>query len=426
MSFAQRHPEGQHAVVTGLPDFSPMMCFLAAFTVAIPLEPQARLTLFDGIAGLLAVFGWRQTERLFSGLLLALVVSLAVMAASTYVHGSGVIALVGRSYSSIALFVEVVGYYILASRTNETGRAALIFGAMLGICAHYFYPNDLRVVDNPVKFLIGIPFGVGVVAIYALLSKGRRVPVMPAVGLMMVYGIFSFLIGSRSVGGVFFAAALVLVLLPHIPLPKNYTRLAPLIMVVFGVGLYAFAELYSFLAIRGLFGDTAANIAIFQDSFGSILIGGRPEIVVNLIGIRESPLLGVGINNYPAIYLYDMINLRVYSEDSVLDIDNILYHSAIFATAFESGILSATFWVVALYRALFAMPLLRDMPVGQRVCVLPLLLVTAWHLLYSPPISYNRFVMAVGLAFAYYIFADWKRRNDGAVYQAPASAWRLD
>lgn len=401
-------------------------CLLAALTIAVPLDNQARLTLFDLVATAILVTGWRQTRSLFSGFALALAISLGAMTASVYWHESGLLALLGRSYSSILLFVEVLGMYLLASRTTETGRAALVLGTMLGICAHYFYPNDLRILDNPIKFLLGIPLGAGVMAAYALLAKGRQVSAVPAAGLMVAYSLFCFLVGSRSVGGVFFAAGLCLMLLPYISVGKRYGYFAPVMMVAFGVGLYGFAELYTYFAIQGFFGNTAANIASFQSSFGSILIGGRPEIIVNLMGIGDSPFTGVGIGNYPSIYLYEMIRLSVYSESSVLELDNVLYHSAIFATAFESGIPSAIFWVMALYRALFAIPLLRTMPVGQRAYVLPLLLVTAWHLLYSPPISYNRFVMAVGLAFAFHIYAEWRRglRNE-AVEAHPETAHRL-
>src|SRR5690606_30899804 len=123
-----------------------------------------------------------------------------------------------------------------------------------------------------------------------------------------------------------------------------------------------------------------------------ILLGGRPEIIVNLIGIRESPLWGVGILNYPTIYLYDMINLSVYSEDDVLDLENILYHSALFATAFESGLVAAAFWGVLLYRTAFVVPLLAGLEETFRAYVAPLVIITIWHILYSPPIPYNRFI----------------------------------
>lgn len=425
MSVVKPHARQDVGLSDGDKPIHASICLLAAMTIAVPLDNQARLTLFDIVASALLVTGWRQTRGLFSGFALALAISLAAMAASVYWHESGLLAFLGRSYSSILLFVEVMGMYILASRTTETGRAALVLGAMLGISAHYFYPNDLRILDNPIKFLLGIPLGTAAMAGYALLAQDRQVSALPAASLMVAYSLFCFLAGSRSIGGVFFAAGMCLMLLPYIRVGKRYGYLAPIMMVAFGIGLYSFAELYTFFALKGFFGNTAANIAAFQSSFGSTLVGGRPEIIVNLIGIGDSPIFGVGIGNYPTIYLYEMIRLSVYSESTVLELDNILYHSAIFATAFESGIPSALFWAMAFYLALFAIPLLRTMPVGQRAYVLPLLLVTGWHLLYSPPISYNRFVMAPGLAFAFYAYAAWLRERRGELVAAPQDTANL-
>ena len=415
----------QDEPATGMGDRSiaPILCFLAGLTVLLPVAPLARVTLFDLVAAGLLVGYWSSVSTMLRGTVALLTVSIAAMLFSAYVNGSGMAAFVGRAYSPVLLMLEIAGYAILIRNTSDTGRMALVVGAMLGICCHFFYPNEERVLTNPIKFLIGIPLGVGVVAAYALAWHNRKPSVGFVVLLMISYAVMCFLVGSRSVGGVYFVSALLLSVIGRVRMPANYASFAPMMIVIAGLLGYGFTELYTFLAIKGFFGNQAAGIAVFQSSFGSILLGGRPEIIVNFSGIRDAPLLGVGIGNYPSVYLYEMLSLSVYSSDDVFDIQNILYHSSLFATAFESGIIAALFWAFLLYRAVFVIPLMSILPVGIRALVLPLTLISVWNILYSPPIPYNRFIMGISLAFIFHLYSHWKqeRTNDARLATSPPS-----
>lgn len=390
-------------------EFSPALCFVLGLSIAIPIAPEARLTLFDAVATFLVLHRWRMVQTLFSRTFLLLTVSLIAMAASAYLNGSDLRPLVGRAYQPIALLVEAIAYCILILGTDDKGRSSLILGVMLGICSHYFYPNDLRILEEPIKFLVGIPLGAGLLALYSLAVPRGSASIPLVISLMLGYSLFCFIAGSRSIGGVYFASAIAVAILGFIKPPKNYSKFAPLTILAACLVGYSLTELYTFLAVGGFFGDRAAGIAAFQSSFGSILLGGRPEILINLVGIKDSPLFGVGILNYPSIYLYEMINLSVYAREDVLDFENVLYHSVVFATAFESGLIAASFWIYLLYRSAFVIPLLGRMTVGARAFSLPLIIVAIWHLLYSPPIPYNRFVMAIGIALVFYLHIDWKR-----------------
>ncbi len=403
--------QDEPAMGMGDRSIAPILCFLAGLTVFLPVAPLARVTLFDLVAAGLLVGYWSSVSTLLRGTVALMTVSIAAMLLSAYVNGSGMAVFVGRAYSPVLLMLEIAGYAILIRNTSDTGRMALVVGAMLGICCHYFYPNEERVLTNPIKFLIGIPLGVGVVAAYALAWRNRKASIGVVVLLMIGYAGMCFLVGSRSVGGVYFASALLLAIIGRVRMPANYASFAPLMLVIAGLLGYGFTELYTLLAIKGFFGDRAAGIAAFQSSFGSILLGGRPEIIVNFSGIRDAPFLGVGIGNYPSIYLYEMINLSVYSSDEVFDIQNILYHSSLFATAFESGIVAALFWAFLLYRAVFVIPLMSIMPIGIRAFVLPLTLISVWNILYSPPIPYNRFIMGISLAFVFHLYSQWKQER---------------
>ncbi len=397
------------AIVETDGDISPILCFFLALSIMVPVAPEARLTGFDAVAGFLILHYWRLVRTLFRPAMILLLVSLAAMTTSAYLNGSETRALIGRGYQSAALLLEVMGFFVLISATNDKGRAAAVFGAMAGICCHYFYPSDLRILEEPIKFLVGVPLGAGLLALYAVVIQRASASSVLIVTLMIAYALFCFMAGSRSIGGVYFASAIMVAIVGFVRVPTSYAKFAPLAIVAIALAGYGVTELYTFLAIKGFFGERAAGIAAFQSSFGSIILGGRPEIIINLSGIWDAPLFGVGILNYPSIYIYEMIRLSVYSENSILDLSNILYHSALFGTAFESGLIASSFWIFMLYRALFAMPLLANMKIHQRAFIAPLLLMTAWHILYSPPIPYNRFVMAAGLAFSFFIYDEWKR-----------------
>lgn len=412
--------ENPTGMTTGMNDraISPILCFLAGLTVLLPVAPQARVTLFDLVATGLVAGYWLSISKPVRNTGIVLLVSLAAMLLSARVNGSGMVAFLGRAYSPILLMLEIGAYAILIRRTSDTGRMALVVGTMLGICCHYFYPNDERVLTDPIKFLLGIPLGVGVIATYSLIWRHHTASIGFVVLLMIGYALICFLVGSRSVGGVYFVSALLLAVIGRVRVPTHYAKFAPLMLAIAGLLGYGFTELYTFLAIQGFFGSRAAGIAAFQSSFGSILLGGRPEIIVNFSGIRDAPLLGVGIGNYPSIYLYEMLNLSVYSSDDVFDIQNILYHSSLFATAFESGIVAALFWAVLLYRAVFVVPLMSILPAGIRAFVLPLTLISVWNILYSPPIPYNRFVIGISLAFVFHLYSQWKQGRTSPTHLA--------
>lgn len=397
---------------TGPEDITAGACFLFGISIALPIAPEARLTMFDGIALLLIFRNWRMVMAIFKPAIIVLIISALAMGLSAYLNASEIRALAGREYQSIFLLIETMGYGILIGRTNDKGRSALALGVAVGICSYYFHPSDARVLNEPIKFLLGIPLGVSLLALYALVQPRASASVPLVVGLIIVYALFCFLVGSRSIGGVFFVSALIVLGIRWIAIPRNYKIIAPVVIIVAALSIYGLTELYTTLAIHGVFGARAAAIAAFQSSYGSILLGGRPEIIINVSGIRDAPFFGVGILNYPSLYLYEMINLSVYSKDEVLDLDNILYHSALFATAFESGIIAAAIWGFLLYVALIAVPLLKNVATGYRAFVAPLLLITIWHILYSPPIPYNRFVMGIGLGFAFLLYVEWKRTRD--------------
>lgn len=354
---------------------------------------------------------WPIAKPVFRGAALVLAISLAMMTVSVYMNESGLRALVGRAYSMVMLLLEVAGYYILIRQSDNKGRTTLVLGVMIGVCCHYFYPNDLRVLDEPIKFLLGIPLGVGLLALYALAVPRGSASVALLVVPMLAYALFCFLVGSRSNGGVFFVSAMLVAVVPLVPTPRAYGKYAPFMILIAGIAGYAVTELYTYLALQGYFGFRAANVAAFQSSFGSILLGGRPETIINMQGIKDAPVLGVGIENYPSIYIHEMVNLAAYDAESVLSIDGVLYHSALFATAFETGIVSALFWGAMLYITLFAIPLTKALSPSFRAAVMPLLMITVWHILYSPPIPYNRFMIGLGLAIAFFLFFEWKQRS---------------
>ena len=88
-----------------------------------------------------------------------------------FLWGAKILSYMVYVYLILVEIILVIGFFLLLWHTDDRGRSAATFGAMAGMCCHYFYPSDLRVITEPIKFLLGIPLGVGLLALYALTVK---------------------------------------------------------------------------------------------------------------------------------------------------------------------------------------------------------------------------------------------------------------
>jgi len=382
-------------------------------SVLVPIAPQSRLALLDvcclGVLAIRLPSLWRVREVRTTAALLVLYSTL--LAASALLHGLPLSNLIRRDYGAVFLVVEAFGIYALLREGGFLRQALLIVALTIGISFHYFYPTDERVLEQPIKFLLGIPLGVFIAVSAAILAGrsplGRQVSTL----LLVAYALMCLLSGDRSVGAMFFLTAVLIHLKLGFVNTRRYKLWYPLVLVgglVLAIGL---SELYASLAISGAFGESAARIASYQKQlFGSLLLGGRPEVMINLLAISDSPFIGHGPLAQTPKYLDAFALLGIYEESYINEDEQVLYHSMLFTAGHEAGIFAAMFWAYLLHKLTFSIPVVIQL--GRRIApaVLPFLFCGIWNILFSPLNSYARWQVAIGVALAFF-WVEMHRRS---------------
>lgn len=388
-----------------MPRLSNHTLIVASFVAfSIPVAPEARFILFDIFAILICISHSRLLahSNQVKIIVLFFLCYQAVMLVSTVAHGLPITNFVRRSYAVTFLLIEALALYRLLAISNERRLLALILGVMLGVCMHYFYPSDDRIYDLPLKFLLGIPIGVILVVTVNIVSYRQTSGKLMLSIVVFAYSLFLMLAGSRANGGFFFVAALLVWLKFDILSNQEYGKKFLAILPLGLIGVYLLSELYTYATIKGIFGETAQGIAIFQSSFGNILLGGRPEIIVNVTAFLDSPLIGHGPIAEDSQYLNILSVMNVYSDEYLSDNPEKMYHSVLFTSLQEGGMMASLIWIYVIYKMTYAIPIIISLQRKLAFMVVPLLLAGIWHTLFSPLISYNRWFIALAIGMAFF------------------------
>jgi hypothetical protein len=190
---------------------------------------------------------------------------------------------------------------------------------------------------------------------------------------------------------------------------KNFGRVA-LLLTLAGGAAYLANEAIQFAAEKGVFDEsvTAKFQAQASGKLG-VLVGGRPETLVAIQAIRDSPIIGHGSFAVDPKYLklkQDIQYENGYSDtDSPEDTEEpaIPTHSHLTMAWVESGILGGIFWIYVLgltFRGVMKVSFTRPQlaPLYSY-----LLLNFVWNVLYSPFGSVNRMWAAYFILMSYHI-----------------------
>lgn len=389
-----------------------MLVFAMCIAIAVPLAPQARVVLLDVFCGLLVLLrlGDVFASPMLRRTLLLFAVYSMLLLLSAEINGLPLGNFVRRDYGAFLLLIEALGIYLLLSEGGFRRHLLVIGALMLGICCHYFWPTDSRITEEPIKFLVGVPLGV-LLGLLGLLAVGATPMARYWIAAVyLAYAAYCVLNGNRSVAAVFIVSALLANAPFSIGKGWSFRKIYPWLAVGGLVGLYLFTELYAAVATTGLFGQRQADVAEFQEQVvGSLLIGGRPEILINLLALSESPFIGHGPIAMTPKYLEAFYMLGIYSDPYFfLDNEQAMYHSMLFGAGQEAGVFAMLFWVYLGHRLAFAIPVI--VMLGRRVAAvgLPIMLMALWHVPFSPLNSYSRWIVAVGLALALYWADRWQ------------------
>ena len=381
-----------------------LVAIVFGLSAGIPLTPDARLTAFDLGALLLFSLYFRllSNDPSIRRLMLLFLVYVVVSFFSTAINGVPLLNFARRVGGTLLLVLDFCGVYAFFLTATVRSICLFIVCMMLGMFAYLIYPPDLRVREEPIKFLLATPIGVLIGGLFAL-SRLPRLPSKIMITLLsLVTAWIFFLHGARNGGGVIVASLAFVWFNYPIRKLKQLNRRPfrlGLYAALFGAAGYGLITLYTYAALQGYFGERAASVVRFQQQFfGSILLGGRPEIYVNLVALSESPLIGWGPLAEDLYHRKMLLDLGVYNEYWFQQ-DSPLYHSMIFGSGHEAGAGAMLLWLLLLYWCIKASIALLTVQNRLRYFSV-LLLASVWSLLFSPLISTGRPLLAVGAAFA--------------------------
>lgn len=390
--------------------FENILIFLFGLSLAIPLTPDAQFTLFD-LVGVFVLFSTRRHlahSKSAQYILLAFIIYLVALGVSYVVNGSTLEGLVRRSGVALLLMINVFACYGLMVNKTYAKIALIAAYCMFGMCFHYLWPVDARVQDLPIKFLLGIPLGVLVSIFFSRLPPFSAFPsVAPFVLLLLAIGyVFA---GSRSNAGIVLAAGISYFLAFRVRDSGQYKRWFPIYLLTGLLIFYMSTELYAYVAKLGVFGSEAAGIVEFQESFfGNLLLGGRPEVAINLIAFSDSPLIGHGPFAQSPEYLNLFRSIGIYGDYVITDDTSVMYHSMLFSAGHEAGIFAMILWAMIFYRITFSIALVFELPAYIKYPALILFLNGFWGVLFSPLIPYNRWPLSLALAMAIIVAERYK------------------
>ena len=190
---------------------------------------------------------------------------------------------------------------------------------------------------------------------------------------------------------------------------KNFVRVVTLLAFAAG-SAYLANEVIKYAAARGFF-EEGTQDKFTQQSSGKlgVLFGGRPETLVAIQAIRDSPLIGHG--SFAADQHYLELKQLLQYEYGYSDSDSpeeveypaIPTHSHLTMAWVESGILGGLLWIYILVlaiRAIFRLSLNRP-NLAPLYCYL--LVNFVWDILYSPFGSVNRMWGAYLVLLSYHL-----------------------
>jgi hypothetical protein len=385
-----------------------LLALIYGLSAGIPLTPDARITVFDVISIFVLVryTGVAIRDVYLRRMAIFLAIYIAALIASTQINGTPLESLARRGGSAVMLYLETAAIYVFLMRVTLRDQGVLLVAMMISSSFYLFYPLDARIPDAPLKFLLATPITVLIGGIFFIIKLPRFAATLAISSVSMAFAIVFFTQGDRSPGGILVAFSF----LVWISLPEDRLRqlkFRPWLLVkyflVMAVAAYGLTELYTYAALAGYFGETAAGIAEFQSQFfGSILLGGRPEILANLVAMYESPFVGWGPLAEDVPHQLLLVSLGIYGEDW-LEGDGSLYHSMIFGAGHEAGVTAPLFWIALLYWC-FKACLMSLSSRRKYKYFLPLWLNAIWNLLLSPLISLNRPQIAAAVAFSFIVF----------------------
>jgi hypothetical protein len=304
-------------------------------------------------------------------------------------------------------------FMALAILINDKARRMVVFGlsiAFLMLIGSFQFLPDFDVV-----WKFGMAESIAIVAL--LVSSHFYTRRRYWICFLISFGLagLNLIFGFRSQLAVHFVSAVLILPLPSFSKGRSFrqqgnqsvARALILIFLAFGAA-YAANSLIGYASRSGFF-DQSTQAKFESQAHGDygVLVGGRPETLVAIQAIRDSPIIGHG--SFPYGPEYVQLQQDIQYEHGYSDTDEpkeveypvIPSHSHLTLAWVEGGILGGICWIyvlVLVVRAVFRVS-------TTRPNLAPLygyfLVAFIWDILYSPFGSVNRILAAYYILLSY-------------------------
>jgi hypothetical protein len=303
-----------------------------------------------------------------------------------------------RGWSKVAFLL--LNFAALSLLIDGRWRRVTLFAAGLAVgwALQFFVNPDGYAAADPWKFGYG-----GAVTLAGVVLASRpavyRRPVA-ASGILLALGVINLKMDFRSEAGVCLLTALIVVLAARsgrlVRLDrraiKSFTVLAASVLAGFVI-----VDGYEYAAGHGSLGAEAQQKYEAQQSSFGILLSGRPQVIVAIRAIRDSPIIGHGSwakdPTYAAALQAELRKAGYRGRTLPHSPDIIPTHSHVLGAWVEAGILGPLLWLWALLLALSVLPRVHHLADGRVVLVAFLGTSFLWDVLFSPFGAQQRLIM---------------------------------
>ncbi len=262
--------------------------------------------------------------------------------------------------------------------------------AVGGYLTFMINPSDFAT-RQPWKFGLGVP----TILLVVVLTQWKpifKVWFLPALMIGAV-GVYSMVVGSRSLAAITILAALYVLVQQVLgrknTAPKGFSPIRTFLLFMAGLGVaVSLFNTYQFAASQGALGEFAQDVYERQGSGAyGVLLGGRSEIYVSSLAVRDSPLIGHGSWAKDPKYAARILELEKFGYDVnyiAAESELIPSHSHLMGAWVESGVVGAIFWfwiLLLVFRVLANVYMVRE-PLGPLVTFIGFLML--WDVLFSP------------------------------------------
>jgi hypothetical protein len=333
--------------------------------------------------------------------------------------------LIADAYNDIGFFNRAKGtarvvffildFVALAIFINNRPRRIVVFA--LSITALYAITSFQFSSDFTVQWKFGLSQCLTILALLISSYFYQRRRYRICVSINLVLAALDLHYGFRSQLVIIFVSALLI--LPLFDGPRTHaggasgnrnTLRVLILLALAGTAAYGANVAINYAAQKGIF-DEATNAKFQAQAEGDygVLVGGRPETLVALQAIRDSPIVGHGSFPFGLKYMQMKQDIQYehgYSEsDEAEEVDYpvIPTHSHLTLAWVEGGILGGICWIyifILVFRSILRLTSLRPVLAPLYSYLLVNFL---WDILYSPFGSVNRMRAAFYILLSFFI-----------------------